>query len=73
MLANVLGHIDTPPFYAVEVWPTPLGTSRGLRADVNGRVLAESGDPIAGLYICGNGSVGLGRRVSGAAPNSPRE
>jgi succinate dehydrogenase/fumarate reductase flavoprotein subunit len=49
-----LGRIQTPPFYAVEVWPTPLGTSRGLRADVNARVLTESGEPIAGLYVCGN-------------------
>lgn len=49
-----LGRIDTPPFYAVEVWPTPLGTSRGLRADVNARVLTASGEPIAGLYVCGN-------------------
>jgi succinate dehydrogenase/fumarate reductase flavoprotein subunit len=49
-----LGRIETPPFYAVEVWPTPLGTSRGLRADVNARVLTESGEPIPGLYVCGN-------------------
>jgi len=49
-----LGPIERPPFYAVEVWPTPLGTSRGLRADVHARVLTESGQPIPGLYVCGN-------------------
>jgi succinate dehydrogenase/fumarate reductase flavoprotein subunit len=49
-----LGPIARPPFYAVAVWPTPLGTSRGLSADVNARVLTASGEPIAGLYVCGN-------------------
>jgi 3-oxosteroid 1-dehydrogenase len=49
-----LGPIARPPFYAVAVWPTPLGTSRGLRADVNARVLTESGEAIPGLYVCGN-------------------
>jgi succinate dehydrogenase/fumarate reductase flavoprotein subunit len=49
-----LAPIERPPFYAVQVLPTPLGTSLGLRADVHARVLRESGDPIPGLYACGN-------------------
>jgi succinate dehydrogenase/fumarate reductase flavoprotein subunit len=49
-----LGEIAAPPFYAVAVWPTPLGTSRGLRADIHARVLDASGRPISGLYVCGN-------------------
>jgi 3-oxosteroid 1-dehydrogenase len=49
-----LGPIKQAPFYAVAVWPTPLGTSRGLRADIHARVLSESGAPIPGLYTCGN-------------------
>lgn len=49
-----LGPIATPPFYAVAVWPTPLGTSRGLAADVNARVLDTAGEPLPGLYVCGN-------------------
>ena len=49
-----LGPIDQPPFYAVPVFPTPLGTSRGLRADVNARVVNAEGQPIPGLYACGN-------------------
>jgi 3-oxosteroid 1-dehydrogenase len=49
-----LGPIEKAPFYALPVVPTPLGTSRGLRADTHARVCRESGEPIPGLYVCGN-------------------
>lgn len=49
-----LGRIARPPFYALQVIPTPLGTSRALRADTRARVLDEGGAPIPGLYACGN-------------------
>jgi succinate dehydrogenase/fumarate reductase flavoprotein subunit len=49
-----LGPIATPPFYAVAVVPTPLGTSLGLRTDEQGRVLDGQGRPVQGLYACGN-------------------
>jgi succinate dehydrogenase/fumarate reductase flavoprotein subunit len=49
-----LGPIAKPPFYAVAVLPTPLGSSLGLRADSHARVCNESGQPIPGLYVCGN-------------------
>lgn len=49
-----VGPVAAPPFYAVEIVPTPLGTSRGLRADVNARVLDRDGKPVPGLYVCGN-------------------
>lgn len=49
-----LGPIGKGPFYAVAVHPTPLGTSRGLLADTSARVLRETGEPIPGLYVCGN-------------------
>jgi succinate dehydrogenase/fumarate reductase flavoprotein subunit len=49
-----LGRIATPPYYAMAVYPSTLGTSVGLRADPDGRVLSKSGEPIAGLYVCGN-------------------
>ena len=49
-----LGPIATPPFYAVPVLPTPLGTSLGLRADPHARVCDASGEPIPGLYVCAN-------------------
>lgn len=49
-----IGPIATPPFYALRIVPTPLATSRGLRADTSARVLDEEGAPIPGLYVCGN-------------------
>ena len=49
-----LGPIDRPPYYAIAVVPTPLGTSLGLRTTPDAQVVAESGAPIPGLYACGN-------------------
>lgn len=49
-----LGPIEKPPYCAVAVYPTPLGTSLGLRSNVHAQVLDHSGRPIAGLYVSGN-------------------
>jgi 3-oxosteroid 1-dehydrogenase len=49
-----LGPIERPPYCAVAVHPTPLGTSLGLRTNEHGQALDGSGQPIAGLYVCGN-------------------
>ncbi len=49
-----LGPIERPPYCAVAVLPTPLGTSLGLRTDASARVLDEAGQAIPGLYACGN-------------------
>ncbi len=49
-----LGPIARPPFCAVAVLPTPLGTSLGLRTDATARALDGAGRPIPGLYACGN-------------------
>jgi hypothetical protein len=49
-----LGRIDASPYYAMAVYPSTLGSSVGLRADPDGRVLAETGEPIPGLFVCGN-------------------
>ncbi len=49
-----LGPIDKPPYFAVAVHPTPLGTSLGLRTNVSAQVLDASDRPIPGLYACGN-------------------
>lgn len=46
--------IDQGPFYAVRVWPGDIGTSIGLVTDAAARVLDGEGDPIPGLYACGN-------------------
>jgi len=49
-----LGPIEKAPFYAVEVVPTPLATTLGLRINGAGQVLGVSGEPLPGLYACGN-------------------
>ncbi len=49
-----LGPLDKPPYCAVKVYPTPLGTSLGVRTDASGRALDAAARPISGLYVCGN-------------------
>lgn len=49
-----LAPIRQPPFYAVKVTPAPIGTSLGLKTDVDGRVQRADGTAIAGLYAGGN-------------------
>lgn len=49
-----LAPIETAPFYAIRVFPGDIGTSFGLSADLNSRVLDEAGHVIEGLYACGN-------------------
>lgn len=49
-----LGPIEQPPFYAVALVPTPLGTSLGLLTNRHSQTLDASGRPIEGLYACGN-------------------
>lgn len=49
-----LGPIATPPYYALPVVPTPLGTAAGLRINEHGQVLNGDDVPIEGLYACGN-------------------
>jgi 3-oxosteroid 1-dehydrogenase len=62
-----LGPIDTPPFYAVEIWPGDLGTKGGMKTDEHARVLREDGTPIGGLYATGNCAASvMGRSYGGA-------
>jgi 3-oxosteroid 1-dehydrogenase len=49
-----LAPLERAPFYAVRIRPGALGTAGGLVTDLDGRVLAPSGQPIAGLYAAGN-------------------
>jgi succinate dehydrogenase/fumarate reductase flavoprotein subunit len=46
--------LETPPFYAVALYPADLGTAAGLRTSRAGEVLDGEGQPIGGLYACGN-------------------
>lgn len=49
-----LGPIAKAPFYAIAVYPGDIGATRGLITDAGARVLDEHGQPIPGLYACGN-------------------
>lgn len=49
-----LGPLDTPPFYATQVYSGTLGTKGGPRPNGDGQVLDVDGRPIAGLYAAGN-------------------
>lgn len=46
--------IEAPPFFAVRVEPADLGMAAGLITDASARVLDPQGNPIPGLYACGN-------------------
>ncbi len=56
-----LGRITGPPYYAMAVYPSTLGSSVGLKVDADSRVLSTSGTPIAGLYACGNDTASIMR------------
>lgn len=51
--------LETPPFFAYPVTCGITFTFGGLRGDVDGRVLDESGDPLPGLFVCGEALGGL--------------
>jgi hypothetical protein len=46
--------IESAPFYAIRIYPSDLGTSAGLLTDGGARVLGADGQPVPGLYACGN-------------------
>jgi succinate dehydrogenase/fumarate reductase flavoprotein subunit len=49
-----IGPIATAPYYGLEIWPADIAVSTGLSTDVRARVLDKTGQPIPGLYACGN-------------------
>ena len=55
--------IAEPPYFAVAVYPSTMGTCVGLSTDGNARVLDENGVAIAGLYAVGNDMASLFRGV----------
>jgi 3-oxosteroid 1-dehydrogenase len=62
-----LGVIDQPPYYAVQVVVTDLGTKGGVRTDAHARALRQDGLVIPGLYASGNTMApALGRIYPGA-------
>ncbi len=59
--------IETPPFYAVQLYPVTRKSMGGIAIDMSARALDESGKLVPGLYAAGevtgaagiNGSVGM--------------
>ena len=61
-----LAPLDTPPFYAIRIFPGDIGTKGGVVTDEHGRALDRNGNPIAGLYAAGNSSASvMGRAYPG--------
>ena len=62
-----LGPVARPPYYAVEVVPSDIGTCGGLLTDPDGRVTGPDDQPIPGLYATGNiTATVMGRHYLGA-------
>jgi 3-oxosteroid 1-dehydrogenase len=55
--------IAEPPYFAVAVYPSTMGTCVGLATDGDARVLDERGEAIGGLYAVGNDMASLFRGV----------
>lgn len=62
-----LGELSEPPYYAVRLVPSDVGTAGGLATDEKARVLTEDGKTIPGLYATGNATAPVvGRSYPGA-------
>ncbi len=62
-----LAPIVTPPYYAVRLVPSDLGTFIGLSTDAKARVLDVNERPIPGLYAVGNDMASV---MGGAYPGA---
>ena len=54
-----LGAIEEPPFYALQVFGSSVGTKGGLMTNVNWQVIREDKSVIEGLYAVGNCSTAI--------------
>lgn len=62
-----IGPLSRPPYYAVEVVPSDIGTCGGLVTDADAQVLGVDGRPVGGLYATGNiTATVVGRHYLGA-------
>ena len=60
-----IGAIEQPPFYAMSVYASDIGTSAGLVTNELAQVLRENASPIPGLYACGSDMASI---MAGAYP-----
>lgn len=64
---SCLAPLQLPPYYAVRMIPSDLGTKGGLLTDARARVLRPDGTVIPGLYAAGNASAAvMGHSYAGA-------
>ena len=49
-----VGPIDSPPYYATEIYAGDVGTAGGVVTDEHARVIDQADQPIPGLYATGN-------------------
>jgi succinate dehydrogenase/fumarate reductase flavoprotein subunit len=49
-----LGVLTEGPYYAVHLYPTDIGSAKGLMSDVDGQLIRADGSVIEGIYACGN-------------------
>ena len=54
MSPTKLEKIQTPPFYAIELWPGGFSTCGGPKKNAKGQVLGIDGNPIKRLYEAGS-------------------
>jgi len=59
-----LEKIETPPFYAAELWPGGFSTMGGPKKNAKGQVLDVDGKPIGRLYAAGSMGHTLGQYYS---------
>jgi succinate dehydrogenase/fumarate reductase flavoprotein subunit len=60
-----IGAIEQPPFYAMAIYASDIGTSAGLLTNELGQALRENALPIPGLYACGSDMASI---MAGAYP-----
>ena len=58
---------DTPPYYAVQIFPLARKNFGGVKTDLQCRVLDKHFEPIAGLYAAGEVAGMAGGHINGRA------
>jgi predicted oxidoreductase len=58
---------DTPPYYAVQIFPLARKNFGGVKTDLECRVLDKHFEPIAGLYAAGEVAGMAGGHINGRA------
>ena len=70
---SCLAPLETPPFYALPMYPGNVSTLYGLETDTNSQILDQAGNPVPGLYAVGadQNSIMKGRYPGGGPSLGP--